>query len=431
MKRNNDSVEHSGGFICAETQSISSRLCGIELRFTGSTPLALALIFLSLPLLAMTVINSFAVALSDDYGEAPVFYPLQLIQGVVTLDIPKELRARGLKISFYGYEHAFMLQNNLASYGMKKGTLFRVQTYPWGTAIPTSPLEDWGTLAPGKHEFPFALQLPNVNYPPPFEHRYYQVEYKIQATLERPGLTNIDSSLCNVTIFPLIPTPSWLNSPVVMKRGLPGFSVEASLPRMAYLPGDLLPICLTFTEKPRTPPTKIKACLMRHLQINGQSTNFVSREEAILRQVDVVGGAFGDPSDPITITFQLPSDATPSFGKFQHEASTPEESLVAAAADEAGEDEIITPYLAVRYSLAIELKFLGSLLSLSKKVSFNIPIAICTTQEEDANLVSSRTGNDQRPRFLRSTDEAEVLPLPAYDNSEDPPEYHQPPTYSA
>ncbi|KAF9916587.1 hypothetical protein FBU30_001267 [Linnemannia zychae] len=141
----------------------------------------------------------------DSKSPCPIFYPSDLIQGMVYLTLDKPMTLPALKIVFRGESnYPSSKQQDHLDHHMRR--LFSVAMTLWGSREPL-PEDQWGQLPAGSHIFPFTVQLPDKNLPASFDHPWLKNQYTLTAYYRRPnGLSKWQSKAKPINFMPLSTT---------------------------------------------------------------------------------------------------------------------------------------------------------------------------------------------------------------------------------
>ncbi|KAG1179792.1 hypothetical protein G6F70_001526 [Rhizopus microsporus] len=110
----------------------------------------------------------------------------------------------------------------------------------------------WEDIEPGRHEYPFALKFPNVNYPPSIdEPAGFSVRYVWSAQADGPALQSGLKSKEYITpyrpIIVSIPDKEWVYKTTVLKEKKALIEVQAKLDKQAYCPDEAFQMQLNMT----------------------------------------------------------------------------------------------------------------------------------------------------------------------------------------
>ncbi|KAF9377947.1 hypothetical protein CPC16_011560 [Podila verticillata] len=141
----------------------------------------------------------------DCKSSNPVFYPADIIQGMVYLYLDKPMTLPALKIVFRGESnYPSSKQQDHLDHHMRR--LFSVAMTLWGSRE-ALPEDQWGQLPAGNHIFPFTVQLPDKNLPASFDHPWLKNQYTLTAYYRRPnGLSKWQSKAKPINFMPLSTT---------------------------------------------------------------------------------------------------------------------------------------------------------------------------------------------------------------------------------
>lgn len=148
----------------------------------------------------------------DCKGSNSVFYPSDLIHGMVYLYLSTPMTLPALKIVFRGESnYPSSRQQDQLDHQMRR--LFSVAMTLWGSRDPL-PEDQWGQLPAGNHTFPFTIQLPDKNLPASFDHPWLKNQYTLTAYYRRPnGLSKWQSKAKPINFMPLS-TPGLEHGPI-------------------------------------------------------------------------------------------------------------------------------------------------------------------------------------------------------------------------
>ncbi|CAJ0580629.1 unnamed protein product, partial [Mesorhabditis spiculigera] len=190
-----------------------------------------------------------------------VFFPGQVVEGVVILQLSEETSARDISIKVTGHAKNHWTVSHTHTTTNSDGTTSShttTESYNASIGIFNGQSKAWGNgtkqkIPAGEHRYPFAFQLP-VRCLPSYEGCYGHIRYEIRAEVDRPWKFNHKTSMpfTVVTISDLNLTPSLrtpLSNSQCIKTGLPLFrkghvSVKVSIPKSGFVPGESIPITL-------------------------------------------------------------------------------------------------------------------------------------------------------------------------------------------
>ncbi|KAI8096386.1 uncharacterized protein BX664DRAFT_291240 [Halteromyces radiatus] len=114
-----------------------------------------------------------------------VCYPGSVFEGLVKLTLSEPMSFQRLKIIFKATERV-----NYDAMGWEKiknddGRLFAVRTTLLGQPVSSNIENNQTTLEAGEHVYPFAVELPLVNYPPSIDHHLIATTFVLLGSLER------------------------------------------------------------------------------------------------------------------------------------------------------------------------------------------------------------------------------------------------------
>ncbi|KAG0308621.1 hypothetical protein BGZ98_007374 [Dissophora globulifera] len=139
-------------------------------------------------------------------------------------------------------------------------TLFDTHVMVLGSNQDDNELSNWEEISPGNHSYPFALKVPNVNFPPCIPSLPgFSIRYVWTAQVEGPFETSLSTEevLCQFLPNVLAPKPmEWTfhdvigatvskNSTHQLHKPLPGIALDIRMHQQVYVPGDPLSMATT------------------------------------------------------------------------------------------------------------------------------------------------------------------------------------------
>ncbi|KAF9978816.1 hypothetical protein BGZ73_000085 [Actinomortierella ambigua] len=320
---------------------------------------------------------------SDDCkGPNPVFYPSDIIHGLVHLYLDKPMTLPALKIVFRGESnYPSSRQQDHLDHHMRR--LFSVAMTLWGSRDPL-PEDRWGTLAPGNHIFPFAIQLPEKNLPASFDHPWVKNHYTLTAYYRRPnGLSKWQSKAKPINFMPLS-TPGLEHGPI--RQQCPKMGTALLLAHPDQTPGGRVHVTLTAGA----PIDRCQFALSRHIRAKINENSY--KEDEVICHYE----RRSIPKGEFNLVLPIPKFTPP----------TTEWS-----------DALKITY-SVQVSIWNERFFFKT-----ESHNFDLPIVIRTMPSCDNRACEGLDWCEpsvDRPVFLT---EMPMQPLPLYDADQSPPKY--------
>lgn len=291
--------------------------------------------------------------------------------------------------------------------------MFSVCTVLWGiSAREAQQCGNWPLMEPGTHLFPFACQMPDVNYPSAWlDNPLVQCRYYLYASVERPGYRPFQTEQCPVFFKPILPIDTATTTPFQDDKPI-GSSIPIRVSfNTAYVCNDdddddtnALRISCGTTRGGDYHIVAI-ATLEQHYKV--VTSGFHYSKTIVVRQAE-------QRIDSDNHIISMPLRELPPSMNYGRQID-------------------------LRYMIRLTIKSRqGSTLHPSKKKrSYLVPITLGT---DDANRVAATTAatpipysdpevvNDTtlhtKPKFIRvSMSDAAMFGLPAYDAETSPPEY--------
>ncbi|KAF9285231.1 hypothetical protein BGZ68_004024 [Mortierella alpina] len=312
----------------------------------------------------------------------PVFYPSDLIQGMVYLYLDKPMTLPALKIVFRGESnYPSSRQQDHLDHHMRR--LFSVAMTLWGSRDPL-PEDQWGQLPPGNHIFPFTIQLPDKNLPASFDHPWLKNQYTLTAYYRRPnGLSKWQSKAKPINFMPLS-TPGTEHGPIQESCPKMGTALLLSHPDLA--PGGRVHVKLTAAAA----IDRCQFALSRHIRARINETTY--KEDEVICHYE----RKSIPKGEFSLVLPIPKITPP----------TTESSSA----------------LKITYSVQVSIwneRFFFK----TESHNFDFPIVIRTLPSCDNRTCEGLDWCEpsvDRPMFLT---EPPMLPLPLYEADQSPPKY--------
>ncbi|KAF9951453.1 hypothetical protein BGZ72_007034 [Mortierella alpina] len=312
----------------------------------------------------------------------PVFYPSDLIHGMVYLYLDKPMMLPALKIVFRGESnYPSSKQQDHLDHHMRR--LFSVAMTLWGSRDPL-PEDQWGQLPPGNHIFPFTIQLPDKNLPASFDHPWLKNQYTLTAYYRRPnGLSKWQSKAKPINFMPLS-TPGTEHGPIQESCPKMGTALLLSHPDLA--PGGRVHVKLTAAAA----IDRCQFALSRHIRARINETTY--KEDEVICHYE----RKSIPKGEFSLVLPIPKITPP----------TTESSSA----------------LKITYSVQVSIwneRFFFK----TESHNFDFPIVIRTLPSCDNRTCEGLDWCEpsvDRPMFLT---EPPMLPLPLYEADQSPPKY--------
>ncbi|KAF9566215.1 hypothetical protein EC968_003797 [Mortierella alpina] len=312
----------------------------------------------------------------------PIFYPSDLIHGMVYLYLDKPMTLPALKIVFRGESnYPSSKQQDHLDHHMRR--LFSVAMTLWGSRDPL-PEEQWGQLPAGNHIFPFTIQLPDKNLPASFDHPWLKNQYTLTAYYRRPnGLSKWQSKAKPINFMPLS-TPGTEHGPIQESCPKMGTALLLSHPDLA--PGGRVHVKLTAAAA----IDRCQFALSRHIRARINETTY--KEDEVICHYE----RKSIPKGEFSLVLPIPKITPP----------TTESSSA----------------LKITYSVQVSIwneRFFFK----TESHNFDFPIVIRTLPSCDNRTCEGLDWCEpsvDRPMFLT---EPPMLPLPLYESDQSPPKY--------
>ncbi|KAM3579682.1 hypothetical protein VKS41_007768 [Umbelopsis sp. WA50703] len=154
-------------------------------------------------------------------------------------------------------------------------------------------------ITTGTHRYPFAIQLPMVNYPPSFEHHLCKCSFRLVVVLQ---VENQPRRYCErqIRYIPYIET-----SPLKSHHTVSSQKCTITLPSLSYVPSDNIPISYDSSQHALL-AISIKLCRRLSYGIAGT----INHMDEFVYQTDT---KFHEPVFSGITYFTLPENLTPSI----------------------------------------------------------------------------------------------------------------------
>ncbi|KAG1442534.1 hypothetical protein G6F56_011024 [Rhizopus delemar] len=201
-------------------------------------------------------------------------------------------------------------------------TYFDVETKVWGKELSAYSMSSWEVIEPGEYKYPFALKLPNVNFPPSTDDPVgFSIRYIWSSHLDgpafNPGLRSKDYIIPYRPIISAPPTHEWSFTQTIQNdKRSPVGNVTAIVPRKAFCPDEDVDMALTIESfSPDLIVSAISYTLYKHNDGQIQLQRGLARKtkvRQILQSTASVPGNAGSVRVPIQ--FHVPTRlVSPSF----------------------------------------------------------------------------------------------------------------------
>ncbi|KAF9276071.1 hypothetical protein BGZ74_003765, partial [Mortierella antarctica] len=318
----------------------------------------------------------------DCKSSNPVFYPSDIIQGMVYLYLDKPMTLPALKIVFRGESnYPSSKQQDHLDHHMRR--LFSVAMTLWGSRE-ALPEDQWGQLPAGNHIFPFTVQLPDKNLPASFDHPWLKNQYTLTAYYRRPnGLSKWQSKAKPINFMPLS-TPGCEHGPI--QESCPKMGTALLLSHPDLTPGGRVHVRLTAGAA----IDRCQFALSRHIRARINETTYKEDEVICHYERKAI------PKGELSLVLPIPKITPP----------TTESSSA----------------LKITYSVQVSIwneRFFFK----TESHNFDFPIVIRTLPSCDNRTCEGLDWCEpsvDRPMFLT---EMPMLPLPLYDADSSPPRY--------
>ncbi|KAG0052624.1 hypothetical protein BGZ83_002340 [Gryganskiella cystojenkinii] len=316
-------------------------------------------------------------------SSSPVFYPGDLIHGVVYLYLDKPMTLPALKIVFRGESnYPSSKQQDHLDHHMRR--LFSVAMTLWGSRE-ALPEDQWGVLPSGNHIFPFTVQLPDKNLPASFDHPWLKNQYTLTAYYRRPnGLSKWQSKAKVINFMPLS-TPGLEHGPI--QESCPKMGTALLLSRPDLTPGGRVHVKLTAAAA----IDRCQFSLTRHIRARINETTY--KEDEVICHYE----RKSIPKGEFSLVLPIPKITPPTM-----------ESSSA---------------LKITYSVQVSIWNERFFLK-TESHNFDFPIVIRTLPSCDNQTCEGLDWCEpsvDRPMFL--TEGETMPPLPLYDSDQSPPKY--------
>ncbi|KAG9070824.1 hypothetical protein KI688_008365 [Linnemannia hyalina] len=219
-------------------------------------------------------------------GSTCLLRPNAVVRGHVELKLIKPCHASGVRLSLKAEESAIVLGQESNGDSMRQKfqqtviTLFDTEVMVSGSNQGDNELANWQEIAPGSYTFPFALKVPNVNFPPCIPGLDgFSIRYVWKAHVESPFEPSLSSEevLCQFMPNVLAPKPQeWTYREVVgavmsksttqVNKPPTGIDVSIKMHQQVYVPGDPLSMAMTLVNNGQGKVAAIDMVLRRTIK---------------------------------------------------------------------------------------------------------------------------------------------------------------------
>ncbi|KAI9283164.1 hypothetical protein BY458DRAFT_495614 [Sporodiniella umbellata] len=348
----------------------------------------------------------------NDYGQA-ICYPGSLIEGLVKIKVSVPISVERIKLTFKATERINYADLGWEKKNLSDGRLFSVSKLLLGrsTESQTSGCQ-MPVLEIRDYVFPFACQMPVVNFPPTFHNHSIAIEYAMFVTIERPKHASLLSKSVFLQFQPIIETiSSKISQPFEQKiRITRQLDIWVSVPRLSYSVFESLlsiPVTLQFLplKKYNTEVLQLELFVKRCYQIKYKTFSRDTEKSIVSHKLKEI------PVDSTKRTFNLDlfnfgDTILPSLEYSNH--------------------------LKIEYRLVIVAKVRYGLLNvkhtiLDKPLSFGTLLPGIKSPRQLVSYSHSNLderGNSLKPIFVSSEPMLEEDALPPYNSEEAPPFYY-------
>ncbi|KAG1145179.1 hypothetical protein G6F37_008897 [Rhizopus arrhizus] len=339
-----------------------------------------------------------------------ICYPGSVFEGVVKITVTEPIPVQRIKLVFKANERV-----NYEAMGWERTEtvnerLFAIRTILWGhPANIQAPLDTWPTLEVGEYNFPFACQMPVINYPPTFDHNLVAITFNMIVGVERaPYYDSIMSKPVHLQFQPIIETVLTQNLHEVTgsTRLTNHISAQISIPQLAFCIHEeplSVPVIIRFISENNILAgiSQLRVYIKRYYQIKYKT--YIRKETSIIASHHIPKIA----ATGVNIQLKMPSrqkiEPTMTYSK----------------------------HLTIEYRLVVTVKVRHGPLN-GKKTLLEVPLIFGTLPfgargprqlEAYSHIVDNSSALNNRPSFLKLQPIAEEEFLPAYDSEEIPPAY--------
>ncbi|KAG0237936.1 hypothetical protein BGW42_008036 [Actinomortierella wolfii] len=216
-----------------------------------------------------------------------VLRPNTVVRGHVDLRLISPCYASGIRVRLRAEETAIALGQEANGESLRNKfqhttiTLFDADVIVSGVGQHENELANWREIAPGNYTFPFALKVPNVNFPPVIPSLDgYSIRYVWTAKVEGPFEPNLSSDpiLCQFMPNVLAPKPmEWTfrdfvgapnskASSTQLHKQSNGISVAIKMQQQIYVPGDPLSMEATLVNNGTNKVSNIDIAIRRTIR---------------------------------------------------------------------------------------------------------------------------------------------------------------------
>ncbi|KAF9201203.1 hypothetical protein BGZ49_008564 [Haplosporangium sp. Z 27] len=219
----------------------------------------------------------------DKGGSTCLLRPNAVVRGQVELKLIKPCYAAGIRVKLRAEESAIVLGQEpngdsvRQKYHQTVITLFDSEVLVLGSNQNDNELSNWQEITPGSYTYPFALKVPNVNFPPCIPSLDgFSIRYVWTAHVDGPSETSLSSEeiLCQFMPNVLAPKPMEWNfhdtiGNVVSKNSTnqlqkpSGISLDIKMHQQIYVPGDPLSMVTTMVNNTQNKIVGIDVILRR------------------------------------------------------------------------------------------------------------------------------------------------------------------------
>ncbi|KAF9113832.1 hypothetical protein BGX27_000736 [Mortierella sp. AM989] len=220
----------------------------------------------------------------DKGGSTCLLRPNAIVRGQVELKLIKPCYAAGIRVKLRAEESAVVLGQESNGDSLRQKfhqtviTLFDTEVMVSGSNQNDNELANWQEIVPGTYTYPFALKVPNVNFPPCIPGLDgFSIRYVWTAHVDGPFEASLSSEevLCQFMPNVLAPKPmEWTyhdtvgcvvpkNSTHQLQKAVSGIALNIKMHQQIYVPGDPLSMVTTLVNNTQNKIVGIDVILRR------------------------------------------------------------------------------------------------------------------------------------------------------------------------
>ncbi len=247
--------------------------------------------------------------------EKESFYPGEKVKGVLSIIVPKPMRARKVQITFEGKEHTHVVRPGTLNFMRRRAFERYTEVYEEEYVIVVNTINVWeapkGSLfGPCNERFPFEFQIPERALPSVITSSDNEngISYEIKAKIDRPR--SIDSkAYCEVLV---LPQAYETYSTDAIERSREDFDGKLLLlvhvDKGVYVPGENVTGKVVFRQEPSLQVQSVDISVVCTGSFTAEGVADAFRDEADAVHCEV---------DPLQRSYEWPFDLeTPKGGRF-------------------------------------------------------------------------------------------------------------------